>query len=59
MWNKVCPIWIMLDKDGILSLFNVVYYSDLQASDTETSGTVDPRKRDKAKPAGQAKLAKS
>ena len=49
----------MLDKDGILSFFKVVYYSELQAPDTETVGTVNPRNRDKAKPAGQTKLATS
>lgn len=39
--------------------FQSFYYSDPQASGTETAGTVDPRKRDKAKSAGQTKLAKN
>lgn len=49
----------LLDKDSILFKLKVVHYSDLQAPDTETVRTVNPRNRDKAKPAGQTKLATS
>lgn len=49
----------MLDKDGILPLFEVVFSSDLEEADTDTVGTVHPRNRDKAKAAGYTKLATS
>lgn len=42
----------MLDKDGILPLFEVVFSSDLEEADTDTVETVPRRSRDKAKPAG-------